>query len=96
MMRAAAPSATLPSRVSLRGAPLRAAAVPQAQPRRRSVRVAAGLVEKLNAEQLEVAIAERDRPLVIDFFARHGSCAWMMSFCGKVYSSVMCAAAVWR
>ncbi|KAK9861920.1 hypothetical protein WJX84_009202 [Apatococcus fuscideae] len=27
------------------------------------------LVQQLNAEELEVAIAERDRPLIIDFFA---------------------------
>jgi hypothetical protein len=77
LLRAPAPSATLPARASLRGAPLRAAAAapPQLQQRRRSVRVAAGLVEKLNAEQLEIAIAERDRPLVIDFFARHAGSA---------------------
>ena len=36
----------------------------------RSVRVCAGKVEQLSAEQLEIAIAERDKPLVIDFYAR--------------------------
>ena len=59
---------------SLRGSQLRAAA---AAPRRVksacAPRTAAGLVQKLNAEELELAIAERDKPLVIDFFARRAA-----------------------
>lgn len=36
---------------------------------RRAAPARAGLVQKLSSEELEVALAERDRPLVIDFFA---------------------------
>jgi hypothetical protein len=32
--------------------------------------VRAGLVQQLTGEELEVAIAERTKPLVIDFYAR--------------------------
>ena len=43
----------------------------QQQHKRRngSVVVNAGLVEKMNAEQLEVAMADRSTPIVIDFYA---------------------------
>lgn len=77
-------SATLRPRVG--SAALRSAARPVLAPRRaagRHVRVAAGLVEKLNAEQLEVAIAERDKPLVIDFFARRGGACAVVELCQR-------------
>ena len=35
----------------------------------RPMRVHAGLIEKVNAEELEVAIMNRDKVLVVDFFA---------------------------
>jgi hypothetical protein len=62
-------------RASRRGAaPARLVAPGCRAPRRAAQqRVCAGLVQKVNAEELEVVIAERDRPLVIDFFARRGA-----------------------
>jgi hypothetical protein len=38
-------------------------------PQMRPMRVHAGLIEKVNAEELEVAIMNRDKVLVVDFFA---------------------------
>ena len=42
--------------------------------RRVAVRTHAGLVQQLTGEELEVAIAERTKPLVIDFYARRVCC----------------------
>jgi len=58
------------SSASVRGSRVAAPQSPARRSLAKSVRVRAGLVQQLTAEQLEVAILERDRPLVIDFFAR--------------------------
>ena len=45
----------------------------------------AGLVEKMNAEQLEIAMADRSTPLVIDFYATwFGPCVLMSAELEKV------------
>ena len=50
-----------------------------------SVVVNAGLVEKMNAEQLEVAMADRSTPIVIDFYATWcGPCVLMSAELEKV------------
>lgn len=41
-------------------------------PRRASHRVAASAVRKVNAEELEVTVGGRTKPIVVDFYARHG------------------------
>ena len=59
----------------------------QQQHKRRngSVVVNAGLVEKMNAEQLEVAMADRSTPIVIDFYATWcGPCVLMSAELEKV------------
>lgn len=59
----------------------------QQQHKRRngSVVVNAGLVEKMNAEQLEVAMAVRSTPIVIDFYATWcGPCVLMSAELEKV------------
>lgn len=44
-------------------------------PSRRPVtKVHAGLIEKVNAEELEVAIMNRDKVLLVDFFATVSHC----------------------
>ena len=58
------------ARASVRGASVRLAAPRQAQVGRGSLAVRAGKVQLITAEELEIAIAERDKPLVIDFYAR--------------------------
>ena len=59
----------------------------QQQHKRRngSVVVNAGLVEQMNAEQLEVAMADRSTPIVIDFYATWcGPCVLMSAELEKV------------
>ena len=59
----------------------------QQQHKRRNgtVVVNAGLVEKMNAEQLEVAMADRSTPIVIDFYATWcGPCVLMSAELEKV------------
>merc|ERR1712216_613350 len=59
----------------------------QQQHKRRngSVVHGAGLVEKMNAEQLEVAMADRSTPIVIDFYATWcGPCVLMSAELEKV------------
>ena len=59
----------------------------QQQHKRRngSLVVNAGLVEKMNAEQLEVAMADRSTPIVIDFYATWcGPCVLMSAELEKV------------
>ena len=63
---------TLSARAHVRGSRVADTRVKNARnaPRRRTgVVTRAGNVEKLTAEELEVAMQDRDRPLVIDFYA---------------------------
>jgi hypothetical protein len=61
------------ARASVRRSPARYAA--RQQVGRGKLAARAGKVELITAEELEVAIATRDKPLVIDFYARHGPIA---------------------
>ena len=46
-----------------------------------------GAVQKMNAEELEIAMANRDRPMVIDFYATWcGPCKLASEMCGKFAS----------
>jgi hypothetical protein len=66
-------SPAVSARASVRGAAVRLAAPRRAQVGRGTLAVRAGKVQLITAEELEIAIAERDKPLVIDFFARHAA-----------------------
>ena len=68
-------SPAVSARASVRGAAVRLAAPRRAQVGRGTLAVRAGKVQLITAEELEIAIAERDKPLVIDFFARHAAAA---------------------
>ena len=57
--------------------------------RRGAVRTRAGLVQKMNAEELEIAMANRDRPMVIDFYATWcGPCVLMSAELEKVQAQL--------
>ena len=60
------------ARASVRGSAVRYAPA-RRQVGRGKLAARAGKVELLTAEELEVAIATRDKPLVIDFYARYAS-----------------------
>jgi thioredoxin len=62
-------------------------ATPLVQRRRRSSSIAraGGKVQKMNAEELEIAMADRETPMVIDFYATWcGPCVLMSSELEKV------------
>lgn len=61
-----------------------------AAPSARRVAVRAGLVQQLTGEELEVAIAERTKPLVIDFYARWAACERVGG--GSAHCALTCAA----
>lgn len=93
-LSATAPPAALRARPSLRmAARQRSYHHARAKP---GVRVFAGKVEQLSAEQLEIAIAERDKPLVIDFYARcvraGGTALWRWSLLPRRLLFVRCLA----
>ena len=64
-------------------------AAPSHARRRAAVRARAGLVRKMNAEELEIAMANRDRPMVIDFYATWcGPCVLMSAELEKVQAQL--------